>query len=206
VHGFEIEGAARSIRETAGFALFDAPSALELAHGLGLRVLRAGWLRSEDSAAIHPSATGIPTAIALRHGLSPLRSAWCIAHEVAEIDLVTVGYRGEDVEAVAEALAAALLMPQRLFRLAVAELGADVQELAQAFAVPETAAALRLAEVGAVDAAAVVTPRRVHVRSSDSFVLPAELELRAIARGGHPGLRKVRLLDDPRRVALLAGG
>lgn len=204
---FDVESAGRSILETAGFGWDEAPGALAIAHGLGLRVVRLDWLRGEDATSILPDATGIPTTIGLRHGLDPIRTAWCIVHEVAEIDMITVGYKGEDVEACAEALAAALLMGRVIFQQAVGELGANLTELARAFAVPETAVALRLAEVGSVDAAAVVTPQRVHVRlATEEFLMPGEHELRSLSRRGHPGLRKVALRDQPKRVALFAEG
>lgn len=203
---YDIESAARSILETAGFSWDEAPGALAIAHGLGLRVVRLDWLK-EEAASILPDARGIPTTIGLRHGLDPIRTAWCIVHEVAEIDMITVGYHGEDVEACAEALAAALLMGRVVFQQAVGELGTNLVELGRAFAVPETAVALRLAEVGSVDAAAVVTPQRVHVRlASEEFVMPGEHELRSFSRRGHPGLRKVALRDQPKRVALFAEG
>jgi hypothetical protein len=203
---YDIEGAARSILETAGFSWSDLPGALAIAQGLGLQVVRADWLRGSDSTTSRPSASGIPTAIEVRCGLSPMRAAWCIAHEVAEIDLITVGYRGEDVEAVAETLAAALLMPRPLYQRATRELGDQVRELARAFAVPETSAALRLAEVGAVEAAAVVTPAKVYARAPGEFVLPTTAELRRLARGhaAIPGVRRVSIEDAPHRVALVA--
>lgn len=206
VHPTEIEGAARAIIETAGYGLDEAPGALALARGLGVQVALVDWLRGEDSAAWDPAPSGIPRAIALRHGLSPLARAWRIAHELAEIDLRTCNYRDEDIEAAAESLAAAVLMPRAAFRAAVAEIGEDIAALAGAFAVPETAAALRLAEVGAIEAAAVVTPRIVHVRRSDeAIVMPSERELRYLARTAAPGLRRLPLTDQRDRIALLAG-
>lgn len=200
--GFDVEGAARSILEAAGYDWDDVPGAVRLAQGLGVRVV---WreLGLCEAAAVDPTPSGIPTTIALRPGLSPVRAAWCIAHELAEIDLATVGYQGEDVERVAEALAAALLMPRPAVRRVAGTM--NVHELARAFGVPETAAALRLAEVGHVEAVAVVTPQTVHVRTDGEFALPPAFELRRIARvGAHPGLRKVPLRDQPRRVALVA--
>lgn len=200
--GFDVEGAARSILEAAGYDWDDVPGSLRLAHGLGVRVV---WrdLRIAEAAAVDPLPSGIPTTIALRPGLEPVRAAWNIAHELAEIDLATVRYQGEDVERVAEALAAALLMPRPAFRRVAGTM--NVHELAQAFGVAETAAALRLAEVGCVEAVAVVTPQTVHVRTDGEFALPPAFELRRIARvGAHPGLRKVALRDQPRRVALVA--
>lgn len=202
---YDVESAGRSILETAGFGWDERPGALAIAHGLGLRVVRVDWLRGQDAVSFLPDVHGIPTTIGLRHGLDPIRAAWCVAHEVGEIDMITVGYKGEDVEACAEAIAATLLMGRVAFRRAASEVGPDLVELGRVFAVPETAVALRLAEVGSVDAAAVVTPQRVHVRlATEEFVMPDAQQLRALARGHHPGLRAVRIGDQPKRVALFA--
>jgi hypothetical protein len=199
---FDVEGAARSILEAGGYDWDETPGALRLAQALGVRVV---WrdLKIAEAAAVDPLPSGIPTTIVLRQGLGAVRAAWLIAHDLAEIDLATVRYQGEDIERVAEALAAALLMPRPAFQRVAGTM--NVHELAAAFAVPETAAALRLAEVGHVDAVAVVTPQTVHVRTDGQFVLPPARELRRIARiGAHPGLRKVQLRDQPQRVALVA--
>lgn len=199
---FDAEGAAVGMMQAAGFDPDDTPGALAIAAGLGVRVV---WLRmgGVDAAAIAPLASGIPSTIALRPGLHPVRAAWCIAHELGEIDLRTVDYRGEDVEQVAEAIAARLLMPRRAFRADAATM--SVHELAEAYSVPETAAALRLAEVGSVDCVAVVTPQRIHVRAEREFAMPPPADLRRIARvGGFPEVRRIQLQDQPRRIALVA--
>lgn len=163
-------------------------------------------LRGLDAKLFHPRGRGQPPEIALRRGLTPRRRAWNILHEIAEEHLLERGYRRADVEHAADAVAAALSMPRRSFREAAAEHRLELVALSDDFAVDETAAALRLAEVGVVEAAAVIAPTRVYARSFGSFVLPHEHELRrlATARVPLPGVRKVQLVDAPRRIAVIA--
>jgi hypothetical protein len=199
---------AQLIRRAAGLDDEDVCSmhAIATALQIGIGYYPQHVLRGLDAKLFHPRGLGQPPEIALRRGLAPRRRAWWIAHEVAERHLLERGYRKEDAERAANAVAAALMMPSTAFRVAAAEHDFELVALSDDFAVDETAAALRLAEVGAVDAAAIVGPTRVYARTFGSFVIPAEPELRRLARSELllPGLRKVRLTDQPRRVALIA--
>jgi len=178
--------------------------ALALGLELGVAYYPHTVLRGLNSLLFWPRGRSARPEIALRRGLTPKTRTWCIAHEIAEDHLGVLDYRAPDVEQQANAIAAALLMPRLCFREQVRDWGQNLPELADQFATTETAVALRLAEVRAVDVCAVVTPATVYVRAPEEFVLPAPAELRRLARTGHPGLRKIAVTDDRRRVALIA--
>lgn len=198
--GVDVEGEARVLRERAGYDEDDVPGGMALAAALGVRVRKVdgGLLRGGDGCTIR--VHGRPE-VCIRRGLTRERTHWVIAHELFETRLGELDYRGEDIEQCAEAGAAALLMPRRSFRLAAREHGDDYAALAADYLCGQTAAVLRLAEVGAVEMAAVVAPARVHVRAPDDWVLP---DLRKAAREGHPMLRRTALTDSRKRVALVA--
>lgn len=131
---------------------------------------------------------------------------FAVAHELGHYLLRQHGYDGYDEERAADYLGAALIAPRRAFVTARRAVGDDLPELAHAFGMTETAAALRLGEVCHIPLA-VVAPQTVRVRGPEEWVWPDELTLRRWARGRVlPGIRKVRLTDDPRRVVLDAEG
>lgn len=205
----DAEGEAGAIRSAAGVDRDDVVSVLDLAKKLsvGVAFYPQNLLRGLDARVFWPRGRGHPPEIALRRGLTLRRRAWCIAHELAELQLARSQYDRGDVEIVANAAAAALIMPRGPFRAAVQEHGFSLPELAADFACEETAAALRLGEVGVVAAVAVICPTRVHVRASnDEFVFPSEKELRRLARLAGPSgvvAHRLQVGDRPRRVALL---
>ncbi len=141
-----------------------------------------------------------------RLGKEALR--WAILHELAEWHLQRVGYRGEDVELVAEALTAALVVPRDAYRKALRVHGdptvdgARWKQLAFDFSTSQTCVALRHGEV-TDEPLAVVAPTTVRVRGRE-WTWPDELGLRQLARAERPGLRRAKLTDDPRRVVLAA--
>lgn len=139
--------------------------------------------------------------IMLARGLPALVAHFAVAHELGHWLLRRHGYAGDDEERAADYLGAALLAPRRAFLAARRALGDDLPALAEAFGTTETSAALRLGEVCSVPLA-VVAPQTVRVRGPEEWVWPDEGTLRRWARGLAPGLRKVRLTDDPRRVVL----
>lgn len=202
----DAEAEATTIRASIGLDDHDVVSAFDLARELqiGVAYYPSHVLRGRDSLLFHPRGRNGPPEIALRRGLTPLRRAWWIAHEISERHLLACGFQGHDVERVADRIAAALLMPRRAFRSAAAEHGDALRDLAEDFACEQTAAVLRLAEVGAVDVAAVVAPTKVYVRSNESFALPDEASLRRLARTGMAGFRKLAIDDCSRRFALIA--
>lgn len=183
-------------------------SALRIAKALNLGVAfyPQHVLRGLDALRFFPRGRAHPPEVALRRGLTPIRRAWCILHEIAEDHLERIGYREPDVELQANSIAACLQMPQRIFQLQARDVGHDLPDLATQFASTQTAVALRLAEVGEFEASVVVTPHKVYARGQEGFVMPSASELRAIARrgGGFPGLRKVAITDARGRAALFA--
>lgn len=127
--------------------------------------------------------------------------AFVIAHELAEWWLaLRERYQGEDVEHCANYLAAAVLTPRRAFRAALVAFDGDWRELSDEFRITQTHAALREGEVTGRPIA-VVTPHLVRARGRAEW--PDEGRLREVARRGAPGLSRVRLTDDRRRVALI---
>jgi hypothetical protein len=142
--------------------------------------------------------------VCLRTKLSKTETRWALCHELAEWRLDQLDYREEDREAIAEALAAALVTPRPALIRAVQRKGRDLPALAEAFVATQTSVALRLAETRCVEAAAVVRPGLVHVRAPDGFCLPPEAELKRAAAGEPSPLERHVLTDARRRVALIA--
>jgi hypothetical protein len=139
--------------------------------------------------------------LAVQRGGSVTQTRWLIAHELAEWLLERDGYREEDVEAVADALAARLIAPRRAVRQAL-RYGMAVPDLAEAFGATQSCVLLRQAEVAGAPTA-LITPMRVYVRG-DVWAWPSESEVRRLVAEPRPGLAKVRLTDARRRVGLVA--
>lgn len=129
-----------------------------------------------------------------------VRVRWLIAHELAEWLLERDGYRGADVEMVADALAARLIAPWRAVREAV-RWGLELPEVAEAFGSTQSCALLRQGEVTGTPTA-LVTPERVYVRGSE-WGWPDERSVRALASSERPGIVRVRIADARRRVGLV---
>lgn len=145
--------------------------------------------------------------VVVRAGLPPERERWCIFHELGEWRLEQMGYREEDIEQVADAIAAACVLPRESFLTALREYGRRFHRVARTFVTSETAAALRLGEVTG-EPVAVVAPATVRVRG-DEFAWPSESTLRDLARAKRLprglAVKRVALKDDARRRVLLAG-
>lgn len=194
------EGIGDAILAHGGQEADEAPNIgrLVVAH-LGPNAVEYALLRNGDGALVRIYDDW---RIYVRRGLSPERRAFAIAHELAEWWLrVRERYEAADVEDVANYVAAAVLTPRRAFRLALDEYGSNFGELAATFRITETHAALREAEIVRLPRA-VISPALVRVRGPEEWAWPDEPTLRHWARSSVPGLRKVRLTDDPRRVVL----
>lgn len=196
----EVAGVADAILRAAGYEDDDVPSALRLAE----RLLGAGCV-----VRVPGGGVGAPAALAWLHGqpviqlrgrMSPETARFLVLHELAEWWLGRGGYDGQDVEQACDAIAAALTTPRRAFRSAVASVGESYARLARAFTTTESVVALRVGEV-LHEPVALVTPRNVHARGPE-WGWPDAETVRRVARTGRPGLRRVRLGDDPRRVVL----
>lgn len=153
----DVDAEAEAIRARAGLSRDDLPGSVDLAVALGVNVRRVDprLLRGSDACAIQ--LNGHPEIFVARK-LADATLHWVVSHEVAELHLASIGYREPDVEFVADAIAAALVMPAPIYRAAIREHGHRLDALAADFLVDQTAAAIRLAEVEAVDMAVVVTP------------------------------------------------
>lgn len=142
--------------------------------------------------------------IYVRSKLTAERSRFAVAHELAHWALGDAA-DGDELERLCDALAAALIAPRRAFQSALRESGHRFAPIARWFVTTESCAALRLGEVTGRPLA-LVTPRLVRVRG-DEWGWPPEPEIRQLARAKRlPGVRRAKLRDDPRRVALVAKG
>lgn len=146
--------------------------------------------------------------IALRGKLSPVLERWTLLHELAEHHLIRIGYRESDAELVAQAIAAALVMPAEGFRAAVRDHGHQLPKLARQFMATQTAAVLRIGEVEHRPVC-VVAPTHIRTRApvDEEFNWPPSSRLRELAKAKRlpPEVRRVALTDDRRRRALLVG-
>lgn len=140
------------------------------------------------------------TFIFARKGLTRERLLFGVAHELAE--LVLRGHIDPTIEDACNAIAGAILAPRKAFASVLRAVGEDFTQLALPFHLTETGAALRLGEITDRPLVAI-SPQLVRVRGRD-WSWPPEEEIRRIARGpSRPGVRKVQLTDDRRRVVLL---
>lgn len=128
-----------------------------------------------------------------------------VGHELGHILLRRNGLAcgGEREERAADYLGAALLMPRAAVRAVYRAEGFAPAALAEIIVCTQTAAVLRLGEVVGTPLAAI-SPALVRVRGPETWIWPDEVTIRRWASGrSRPGLAKVRLTDQPRRVALV---
>lgn len=199
-----MEGLADWAYRAAGLAP-DMPAApLELARrllgdGRAVPVERCPGLRAPAVLA----RVGSSWRVYVRSRVRGAELRWLTAHELAEWILRRDGCRSERIEVLADALAARLIAPRRAAVRAL-RAGLDFQDLAEAFDVTQSCAVLRQGEVSGAPTA-LVCPHTVYVRG-EAYGWPEEPKLRVLAtRRRATGLRKTRLPDDRRRVALRAG-
>jgi hypothetical protein len=144
------------------------------------------------------------TVIIVRKGLDRAREQHVIGHELGHWILRREGVTVDDEDALESAcdyVGAGIVIRRRPFAR-VLRGGYTLPELAAHYRTSETLVALRQAEVTG-QPRAVVAPHAVRVRGQLEFVWPEERTLRRWATGrAAPGVVKVRLKDDPRRVVL----
>lgn len=198
----DVEAEAVEVRTRANLSSDDLPGSVDLAKALGITVRRvdARLIRGSDACSIR--LHGRPEIFVAKN-LSGVELHWVVAHEVSELHLAEIGYAEPDVELQADALAAALVMPRPIYRVAIEEHGLRPAALARDFLVDQTAAAIRLAEVEAVGMAVVVTPDRVYTRTPDAWPLPDEGAIRRGTLVKIPGVQPIRLTDAHRRIAFV---
>lgn len=169
---------------------------------LAIELYGGDCIRESDRAQTEaePGRIGSARKIFVAARLTPRRMHFAIAHAVARIEIAK---RCIDLDA--DKLAAFLVAPPVAFAERVDRVGLDLPTLAQTFAVTETCAALRVVEVGVGDGL-VVTPAKVY-RPGSLLSWADDGAARALARGAPRSVRKVRISDEPGRVALyrLAG-
>ena len=140
--------------------------------------------------------------ICIRHGTPGPRARWLTGHELAEWWYSRIGYRGEDREARCDALGAALVVPRVAFVRARRSHGDDPIALAEALKTTQSLALLRLGEC--IGTPVVLDrPAGPIVRGAEYAWPPLPELRRELAREPRPGLRKVRITDEPRRTGVI---
>lgn len=160
---------------------------VEVAHLVGSR--RAQLVRVKDEWRIY-----------VRKGTPAPRMAFDCGHELAHWWMRRCGYHGDNIEQLCDALGAALVAPRPFF-VAVRRRIDDVTEVAEAIGATQSLAVLREGETLGTPVALVGESVRVR---GDEWGWPSEAEIRRVARTGHAALRKVKITDEPKRVALIA--
>ena len=160
-----------------------------------IQIVRGGPLRGDG----YLARVGSQWRIYVKAKLSNERRLWVLSHELAEYALRDVV--DERIEKLADAAAAAVLVPRRAVRRAF-RVPEDIPRLSSSLCVSGTLAALRVGEAGGPPVA-VVAPAHVHVRGPESWSWPSERELRGLAKAGAVGVDRLRLPDDPRRTVLI---
>lgn len=195
-----LEGLSLSFYERVGFDPSYPASTFDLAWA---------WLGSDaierPANMVTPSATFVirgQRRIAVRRSVPAEYAYFFAGHELGHLLLAEEGYQGEDEEQCANALGAALLAPLPAVRRMLRAFGRDHVAMAEECTSTQTWAALRIAEALGIPRA-VITPARVYVRGPEEFVWGTERDLRQRAKGrAGPGITKVRLRDDPKRVVV----
>lgn len=196
----DVECEAGQLYTEANADTYSPPGPLRIARSLGLHVRRGPCLAAGGDAAL--IRLGGQPIIFVRRRLGPERFDFALAHEIAEWHLARLSYCEPDVEDVADALAAALVVPRDAYRAALRERGVAFGELARDFRATESCVALRLGEV--TGRPLLLLAPRVRARGA-SFVWPSTAELRRIARTRRAeGLEVWGLGDDRRRIVLIA--
>lgn len=199
-----VEGAARRLYELAGADVDQpmwTPKLARLVLGVGcIQWADASKMRSEGSLV----RIGDRYRIYVRKNLPPERLSHVIGHELGHWICKQDGYRGPDLEAVCDAIGAALVAPKPAFHAALRALGVDnLPGLAKVFTASQSLVALRAGETTGRPMA-LVAPSTVRVRG-DEFAWPATEEIRQLATRSRPGLKRTKLTDEPRRVMVAAG-
>lgn len=141
--------------------------------------------------------------IAVSRKLSVPYARFYAGHELGHVVLDELGYRDDDLEAVCDMFGAAVMAPIPAVAALLRAFGRDHEAIAAEVGATQTWAALRVAEALGIPRA-IITPARVYARGPEAFVWGPEDGLRRLARGRvvRPGVTKVKLTDDPRRVVI----
>jgi uncharacterized protein DUF955 len=197
----ELEGLAMLPYAERGIDPENPPPIFDLIRAfLGVRVQRPANMPGPPASRF---VVGGQERIAVKASVPIEYAAFYAAHELGHVLLRRSGFLGADEESCADYLGAALLMPRAAVLALYRAEGFAPRALAESIVCTQTAAALRLGEVLTAPLAAV-SPAVIRVRGPSAWVWPDERTIRAWAQRPRPGLSRVRLTDQPRRVALLA--
>jgi hypothetical protein len=197
----EVEGLAVALYERLGFDPAQPVDTFRLARKL----------LGPDAIERGTSIAGVPAKlfvvngerrIAVSRKLSTSYARFYAGHELGHVVLDEIGYREDDLEAACDMFGAAVMAPIPAVAALLRAFGRDHEAIAQEVGSTQTWAALRVAECLGIPRA-IITPARVYARGPEAFVWGPEDALRRLARGAlRPGLVRVRLTDDPKRVVL----
>lgn len=171
----------------------DPPGPVALALLMGVPVVRSD-LHGPNDAVLDDGIIRVSRRLARQ------RLVWAVAHELAELCLRVEGYRGGNIEQLADAAAAAIVMPHRGFMKHLRHM--TLRQLSGFYDLSCTAVSLRLGETTGRPVA-VVAPTHVHVRG-EAFEW-GDLPGLAKARRKPAGFDRARVEDDRRRVRLIVG-
>jgi hypothetical protein len=138
------------------------------------------------------------TRIVLRPALTIERANFETARMIARLKLREGGRWSAPLESL---VAGYLVAPRDMFCDALLTVGFDTEALARPFAISHTCAALRVVECGEAEGV-VVTPTQIHRPCGGLGGWMDDLTMRKLARSNPRSLRKVRIDDEPGRVAL----
>lgn len=195
----DLEGSAEAIYELAGYDRDDVDATTNVARKLGIRIVRVAHMTVLGSL----SSFEDRPIIAIRAGMSREREGHVVGHELGHWILRREGHTetNDEVERACDFIGAAVMMPRRVFASCARGHERDFRQLAFDFAASQTMAALRVGEVLGVPII-VVAPHAVRARGQVHGV--DEQSARGFAARGGPGISRIRLTDDRRRVALVA--
>lgn len=200
---FDAEGWVNGLYGAARFELDQPRGAVALARKLlGDDAVREAWHDGLVDEAALLYEWGRPR-IYVRKRITPARRNFAVAHEIAEWALDCEGYREDDRELFANAIAAGIVAPREAFLPLFRDYGFDLATLAAQFNAPEGLIALRVGETTET-AVALVTGAKVRRRDPHNQ-LPSDRELASLVRQAldpwYP-LHFDRLADAPGSVAV----
>ncbi len=197
---WNIEGNVSYLYDLAGAEEEDPPGTPELA----LRILGSGALRyvPDLSSPAQLSRVMGRFHIFLRCGIDAREIPFLVGHELAE--WFYRHHRDDRIEDACNSLGAALVTPKRTFASVLRQLRTPPR-IARAFVCSETLVHLRIAETTGRPTA-LVSPHKVWIKGEPGPWPRSETALRQMALQTlpPPGIKKARMGDHPRRVALFS--